>query len=284
VNAMQSRMMFVGMILLFFSRIATAQSQSQSNVQLSPAALVKAVIHKELDSPALTEIHWKYLLVKEVDGKQQTREVIETKSGSLDHLIATAGKPLSDSQQHDETERILRLSHDPEEQSKLEQTRREDAEQSNRFLQMVPEVFGFEYAGESGGLTKLNFKPNPIFQPPSREGKVLHEMAGEIWVDAKQQRLVSIRGQLVNEVKFAGGLLGHLEKGGQFWVKRAEIAAGDWEITELSINMHGKALFFKTISVQQKELHQHFERVPDDLSMTDAVALLLKQSLIAAQR
>jgi len=275
-------MMFAGMILLVISRIASAESQSEA--QRSPADLVKAVIRSELNASDVTEIRWKYLLVKEVDGKQETREVVETKSGSLDRLIAIAGRPLTDLQQRDETERILRLSHNPEEQHRLEQTRRKDAEQCNAFLQMVPDAFLFEYAGESGGLTKLTFKPNPRFRPPSREGKVLHEMAGEILVDAKQQRLVSIDGQLMNEVKFAGGLLGHLEKGGQFTVKRTEMVPGHWELTEIAVNMRGKALLFKTISVQQKELHSNFQSVADDLSLSDAAGLLLKQSLITAKR
>ncbi len=277
----QSRMMFAGVIVLLVSRIASAQSQS--NAQLSPADLVKAVIRSELNTSDVTEIRWKYLLVKEVDGKQETREVVETKSGSLDRLIAIAGRPLTGAQQRDETDRILRLSNSPEEQRKLEQIRRKDAEQCNAFLQMVPDAFLFKYAGESGDLIKMIFKPNPAFRPPSREGKVLHEMAGEIWVDAKQQRLVSIKGQLANEVKFAGGLLGHLEKGGQFTVKRTEVAPAHWEVTEMAVNMRGKALLFKTISVRQKELHQNFERVPDNLTMADAAALLLKQALIAAK-
>ena len=278
----QSRMMFAGVILLVLSGAASAESQFKA--QLSPADLVKAVIRSELNTSDVTAIRWKYLLDKEVDGKQQTREVIETKSGSLDRLIAIAGKPLTDAPQRDETERILRLSHNPEEQRKLEQTRRKDAEQCNAFLQMIPEAFLFEYAGESGGLTKMTFKPNPGFRPSSREGKVLHEMAGEIWVNAKQQRLASINGQLMNPVKFAGGLLGHLEKGGLFAVKRAEIAPGHWELTEIAVNMRGKALLFKTISVQQKELHTNFQRVPDDLSLSDAAGLLLKQALVAAKR
>src|SRR5262249_48385692 len=157
-------------------------------------------------------------------------------------LIAIAGRPLSASQQHEETKRILRLSHNLEEQRKLEQIRKKDAEQSDAFLKMVPEAFLFEYAGEGGGLIKLTFKPNPSFRPPSREGKVLHEMTGEISVDAKQQRLVSINGQLVNEVKFAGGLLGHLEKGGQFAVKWVQLVPGHWEVTDVAVNMRGKAL------------------------------------------
>ena len=269
-------------VLLLVSRFATAQAQS--NAQLLPADLVKAVIRSELSHSDVAEVHWKYLLVKEVDGKQETREVVETKSGSLDRLIAIAGRPLSTGQQRDETERIVRLSHNPEEQRRLELTRKKDAEQCDAFLKRVPEAFLFEYAGESGKVVKINFKPNPAFRPPSREGKVLHEMAGEIWIDAKQQRLVSINGHLVNEVKFAGGLLGHLEKGGQFAVKRTEVVPAHWEVTEMAMNMQGKALLFKTIAVQQKELHQNFERVPDELTIADAAAILLKQPLIAANR
>jgi hypothetical protein len=279
---MRLRFLFGAVILLLVSGFATAQAQPST--ALSPADLVKSVIRNELNPPHFTEVRWKYLLVKEVDGKQETRDVVETKSGSLDRLVAIAGRPLSAGQQRDETERILRLSHNPEEQLKLEQTRKKDAEQCEAFFKMVPEAFLFEYAGESGNVVKVNFKPNPAFRPPSREGKVLHEMAGEIWIDIKQQHLVSITGQLMNEVKFAGGLLGHLEKGGQFAVKRTEVAPAHWEVTEMAVNMQGKALLFKTISVQQKELHRDFERVPDDLTIADAAAILLKQSLIATNR
>jgi len=278
----QSRRLFSSAVLLVVS--CTRSAQSQSEAELSAADLVKAVIRTELNAPVASEIRWKYLLDKEVDGKQETRQVVETKSGSLHRLIAIAGKPLSDAQQRDEIQRIQRLSYHPEEQRKLEQTRRKDAEQCNAFLRMIPDAFLFEYSGDSGSLVKIAFKPNPRFNPPSREAKVLHEMAGEIWVDAQQHRLVSIRGQLMNEVKFAGGLLGHLEKGGQFTVKRTEIVSGDWELTDMAINMQGKILLLKTISVQQKELHRNFERVPDDLNLPDAAGLLLKQSLVADKR
>jgi hypothetical protein len=278
----QSRFMFATVILVLVFRFSIAQAQS--NAQISPADLIKAVIRSELNPSDGSEVRWKYLQVKEVDGKQETRQVVETKSGSLDRLITIAGRPLSSGQQRDETERILRLSHNPEEQHKLEQARKKDAEQCDAFFKMVPEAFLFEFAGQSGNIVKLVFKPDPAFRPASREGKVLHEMAGEVWIDTKQQRLVSINGHLVNEVKFAGGLLGHLEKGGQFAVKRTEVAPARWEVTEMAVNMQGKALLFKTISVQQKELHQDFERVPDDLTIADAAAILLKQSLIAANR
>jgi hypothetical protein len=282
VTITQSRAMFAGVIVVVLAAIGCAESQV--NAQLSPAELVKAVIRTELHPPNVSEIRWEYLLNKEIEGRQETREVVETKFGSLDRLIMTAGRPLPDPLQRDEADRILRLSHNPEEQRKLEQTHNKDVAQCNAFLQMIPDAFVFEYAGQSGGLIKLVFKPNPYFRPISREGKVLHETAGEIWVDANQQRLVSIRGQLTNEVKFGGGLLGRLERGGEFNVKRTEVVPGHWELTEIVVNMRGKALLFKSISVQQKEVHSNFQPVPDDLSLPDAAGLLLQQVVIATKR
>jgi hypothetical protein len=265
--------------LLVASRFGLTQSPTPA--QLPAAELVKSVIHNELHPPANSEVRWKYRLEKESDGKHETRAVIETKDGSLYRLLAVAGKPLSAADESSEAARILRFSQNSEEQRKAEQARRKDMEQCNTFLQMIPDAFVFEYAGQNSNSTKLTFKPNPRFRPPSREGKVLQQMAGEMWVDTKQQRLVSIVGQLVNDVKFSGGLLGHLQKGGQFTVRRAEIAQGDWEMTELTVNMHGRALLFKNICVQQKEVHTGFHRVPDDLTLADAANLLLHQTVVA---
>jgi hypothetical protein len=261
-----------------------AVAQSPSTQQRSPLDAVKNVIYNEMHPSGANNVHWKYRLEKTSGSRQETRTVVETQSGSLDRLMAVAGEPLTGAQETNEAKRILRFSHSPDEQRKAEEARRKDAEQCNTFLRMIPDAFVFEYAGQSANAIKLDFKPNPRFQPPSREGKVLQQMAGEMWVDARQQRLLSITGQLMNDVKFGGGLLGHLEKGGQFIVKRAEIAPGDFELTELTVNMQGKALLFKSIAVQQKEIHSNFERMPDELTLADAASVLLRQTLIASTR
>jgi len=279
VTVPHSRTLLAAAFLLMGSRFGLTQSPTPA--QLPAAELVKSVIHNELHPPANSEVRWKYRVEKESDGKHETRAVIETKDGSLYRLLAVAGKPLSAADESSEAARILRFSQNSEEHRKAEQARRKDMEQCNTFLQMIPDAFVFEYAGQNSNSTKLTFKPNPRFRPPSREGKVLQQMAGEMWVDTKQQRLVSIVGQLVNDVKFSGGLLGHLQRGGQFTVRRAEIAQRDWEMTELTVNMRGRALLFKNICVQQKEVHTGFQRVPDDLTLADAANLLLHQTVVA---
>ena len=256
--------------------------ESQVKTTISPLELVKTVIHNELNRNGDREGRWKYLLNKQVEGKQETREVVETRSGSLDRLIALAGKPLSGAEQHDEMQRILRLSHDWAEQQKLEQAHQKSEEQYNAFLRIIPQAFLFEYVGESGHLVKLSFKPSPSFQASCRVEKVLQEMAGEIWVDVAQERLARIHGVLMNDVKFAGGFLGRLERGGEFTLKRTEIVPDQWEVTQIAVNMQGKAILVKNISVQQNELHSDFQRVPNDLNLSDAAGLLLKHALVAA--
>ena len=257
-------------------------AESQVKTTVSPLELVKTVIHNELNRTDDRDVRWKYVLTKQVEGKQETREVVETRSGSLDRLIALAGKPLSDAEQHDEMQRILRLSHDRAEQQKLEQAHQKNEEQYKVFLRIIPQAFLFAYAGESGHLVKLSFKPSPSFQPGCREERVLQEMAGEIWVDAAQNRLALIHGVLMNDIRFAGGLLGRLEKGGEFTLKRTEIAPDQWVVTQIAVNMRGKAVLVKNISVQQNELHSDFQRVSNDLNLSDAAGLLLKHALVAA--
>ena len=97
-------------------------------------------------------------------------------------------------------------------------------------------------------------------------------------LNVKADRLVEISGQLTHGVEFAGGLLGHLDPGGTFDVRREEIAPGHWAITKLEVNMNGKILFFKTINVQQDEVHSHFRRIPDSTTLLEAEKMAESQS------
>lgn len=271
-------------LVVAFLLAAPAIGRAQSADHLPATEVVKAVIYNELHPSTVSEAHWRYRLEKEVGGKRETREVVETRSGSVERLLLVAGKPLSGTQASEEAARIGRFARSPEEQQKAQQSHRKDTEQCDALMKMIPDAFLFEFVGQDGNLARIRFTPNPSFRPPSREGKVLQQMAGEMLVDTRMKRLAGINGHLINDVKFAAGLLGHLEKGGEFVVKRAEVAPGDWETTEMIVNMRGKALLFKSISVQQKELHSDFEPVPSDITLADAANLLLKQTLVAANR
>lgn len=271
--------------LIAVLRIAAAFSQSAAvGPAISANDLVRAVIANELKPPDGNHVRWMYRVEREEQNKKKTKEVVQTSLGSLDRLVAVDGQPLNAKEQQDEMERIGNLVRNPAEQERLEQTKKKDAEQCKTFFKMLPDALTFIYTGRGGDLIKLSYLPNPSFQPPSREAHVFHEMEGEMWVDVTQRRLVRIRGQLVADVKFAGGLLGHLEKGGHFDVEQRELFPRQWELTFMEVDMKGKALFFKTIAVKEKEYRSDFRTVPNGLTLAEAADMLTKQVIVAANR
>jgi hypothetical protein len=131
---------------------------------------------------------------------------------------------------------------------------------------------------------KLSFRPNPNFHPPSLEARVFHDMEGEMWVDCKQERLAAFNGRLTQDVKFGLGFLGHLDKGGHFEVRQAEVVPGHWDMTAMSLEMTGKALLFKSIGVQRRENRRDFHQVSDDLTLTQAADILNRHIVVADNR
>ena len=207
-------------------------------------------------------------------GKTEVREVVETKDGDLDWLISVNGKPLPEDQRRERERGLQRLVSNPPELKKSQREKDEDQARSQRLLKTLPDALVFEYGEQRGDLVELKFKPKLHFRAPSHEAAVVHAMEGVLWVNAKQKRLVEISGHLTRPVKFGGGLLGHLDAGGHFYVKQEEVQPGYWELAVLDVAMKGKALFFKTIGVQEEMKRSMFRKVPDDLTAAQGASLL----------
>lgn len=237
------------------------------------ALLSKAVDH-ELRVDKEDQSHWMYKSTTRNPGRVVTKEVIETKQGELDRLLSINGKAISEEQQKSENERLQKLVAEPQQLQKLQKNQQSDSDQSEHLLAVLPKAMIASYGGRRNGLIELNLKPNPKYHPTSHETAVFHAMAGKIWVNEKEDWPAEIDGYLIRRVEFWHGLLGHLEKGGQFHVVQSEVQPGHWEVTALHINMRGKALFFKNIGVQQNETRSDFQKVPDDLTLAQAAEKL----------
>ena len=258
-----------------------AFAQNGSAPTVSAGELVRTVVANELRLAEHDPSRWRYDVTKVENGQNQTKRVVEMRDGSLERLIATNGKSLSVEQQKRETERINFLASHPAEQEKLNRQQRRDAAQCASLIKMMPDAFTFNYAGQQGDLVHLTFAPNPAFHPATWEARVLHAMAGDLWVQPKDQRLAAVNGRLIEDVKFGGGWLGHLASGGRFYVQRTNIGSGHWEITNLNVDMNGKALLLKSIAIQRHESKSNFKRVADNLAAQDAAEELNHQAILA---
>ncbi len=266
----------MGAAFLIVSCALAFPQQSGDGMGTASEVLHKAV-NSELKAQSNDHSRWMYQEKTKDAGKEQVKWIVETREGDLDRLWSVNGKPLTREQQKQEDQRIGDLLHKPDRRKKRQRAQREDAQQTERLFNMLPDAVTARFEEHKGGLVEILFQPNLNFRPSSHEAAVFHAMEGRIWIDEKENRLAEIEGHLMRPVKFYGGLLGHLDEGGTFHVKQSEVAPGYWEITLLQVNMHGKALFFKTISVQQNAIRSDFRPVPANITLTQAAEELQRQ-------
>lgn len=242
---------------------------------LSANDLVRKVVHNELH--AEDRSNWMYSEVVRQPPPEKTLTVVETRQGELSYTERVAGRALTPQERAKEDKRIAALVSDPGQQRRARRAAEADDKKTRDLFDLLPDAFLFQQAETHGDTVKLTFTPNPAFHPRTMDANVFHKMEGYVVLNTKENRLMEIAGRLTHGVEFAGGLLGHLDPGGTFDVQRQEVGPSHWEVVRLKVNMNGKALLFKTISVHQDETHSDFRRVPDNITLSQAEDLAQKQ-------
>lgn len=242
-----------------------------------PGALVREIIHNEIEAQLHDNSLWCYRQHEQEDGKpSKTSEVCETKDGDLERLIAVNGRELNSEQAQAEGQRIQQTINHPEQFRAKQRKAREDGDQQRNMLRIFPEAFHFQCESESGNTVTLRFRPNPAFRPATRAASVFHHLEGTLVLDTKQRCLMEINGRLTSAVKFGGGLLGHLDKNGTFFVKQQEVSPGHWDLSYMNVHLTGKALLFKTISVLEKKTLLQYHPLPHGVSLQQAADFLTR--------
>ena len=259
-----------------------AKAGSSRDGKIDAQQLAREVLTNELKAEQSDNTLWRFRKAEWKNGKEQLYDVIETKHGNVSRLLAENGKPLNAEQQRAENARIQKLTNESDELKKQVQTLKQDGDQETKLLAMLPDALLYHYASRKGDLVRLTFKPNPKFHASSHEAEVFHHMSGVMVLNTKLKRLVELRGRLTSEVKFFGGILGHLDKGGTFAVKQADVAGTHWDMTLLDTELNGKALFFKTIAVHEKRVESNYQRVPEDITVEQAAQILRKDKTESA--
>lgn len=247
-------------------------ARAKTNQKESAQEFVREVIRNEISRQTDgTPVYWRYWEIDVQNGARKLFAIYQTKAGTVKRLVAVNGEPLPPAQLRQQEALLQRELHHPRLVRQAAKARSQDGQKERKLLAMLPNAFIFHYDGYAGDLVRLNFQPNPNFVPPTREAQVFHHMAGHLLVDPRQMRLAEIDGRLVTEVKFWWGMLGYLDQGGTFVVRQKDVGGGNWQMTRLVVNMNGKALFFKTIGVQENERFRGYRENPPDLTLRQAI-------------
>jgi hypothetical protein len=276
---------FLSALLMGRSVTSLAAKPSNSSVDRASAIeLVRAAVANEVAAANDNSIKHMFRSRKQTPQGSQTRLYVETRSAMAGITIAYNDQPLTPEQVQDEQNHLAGLVGDPEQLSRKHSQEQQAAERTLRIVKALPDAFLYDYDGEERGapdlgkdgsvLVRLRFRPNPDYQPPSRVEQVLAGMQGFVLIDSASQRIARIDGTLFKEVGFGWGILGHLDKGGQFLVEQRDVGDGSWDISRMTLGFTGKILLFKTLAIKSDEVFSDFQRVSADTTFAQGVEML----------
>lgn len=247
----------------FFSAPLLAQDAKQ---------IVQQAVDTEIAANRSDHSRWLYHEDDKQPAKSVTQWIAQTPKGDVKRTLIRNGTRMSMDIQRSE---VMGFIHNIAAQQKQRRNSTADDKKAETFMRQFPVGFQWEVVSKSADSIRLHYKPDPNYDPPSREARVLAAMEGDMIVHPTQHRIVSLNGHLTDDVTFGFGLFGRLYKGGSFSVHREEIAPGIWQITKSTTHISGHALIFKSISEQEDETKSDFERLPNDITLDKAAEMLL---------
>jgi hypothetical protein len=262
---------YSGLLVLMMS-LLVGQYTLHAQDANSAKEIVRTAMQAELAANKNDHTRWRYRDAKK-DGTDTVSIVVETDQGSVKRVITRNGQPLTEAEARAEDERVQRFIRDPEKLAKQRRDGAQDGKNAEDLLRMLPDAFIWKMVSEDAQRYTLHFDPNPSFNSPNMQGRVLGTMAGTLVVNKSEHRIETISGKLTQDVTIGWGLLGRLREGGTFRVERREVAPSLWQIVETHVHIEGKALFFKTIGEQQDEVQTEFTQVPPGTTLEQAVEM-----------
>lgn len=273
-----------------------------SQVQVRPApdatALVRRAVANHFAQQAAHRPE-RFDLHRRDERHNVVREIMETPQGDVARLVAVNGVPLNPAGRQIELDRLNALAGNPALQEHRRRREAEDQARVDGLMRLLPEAFIYRYdttvsctvntqpVVQVPGRTMmtplppvvsqcyhLTFTPNQRFDPPNIEAKIFKGMAGEVWIEKSAERLVRLNAHLITDVDFGWGIVGRLDKGGTVFLEQAQIGDKDWELTRMRLNLSGKALLIKPISIRITEEMGNYALMPPDTDYAKAIAML----------
>jgi hypothetical protein len=256
-----------------------SQTAQQSLTPAAAQALVQRALATE--SRAAQDLShashpMRYRLRKTSPRLTSTKEIVETRDGDVARLLSINDQPLSAADEQQEQARLKALLDNPELQQHRKQSEDSDTARALKVLRVLPTAFLYQFegpdTGPAGPVEKFSFKPNPQFDPPDLETGVLTAMAGEIWIDPVEERVVRLAGSLQQDKNIALGIV-ELDKGGWVEIEQADVGQHQWRIVHLKLVMNGRVLF-KAKNSNSVQGYSEFVALPPEMTYRQAIQML----------
>lgn len=165
----------------------------------------------------------------EKDGKVKKTEVNEytffyLNGDEVSTLVKKDNKPLSDEEQKKENEKTQKEIAEIQKREAKKETKDEKAKEEGKkdkddddvgietFLRAAQFVNPRRERFRGQDVLVFDFEPNPEFHPHNMVERIVHELAGVIWIDEQAHEVARLEAYFVGDFRVAGGLLANLQK------------------------------------------------------------------------
>jgi hypothetical protein len=259
-------------ICVFALSCCTAGAQSAQEI-------IQKAVDNERTADQNDHSNWIYLEESDKPKEHVLQWVAGTQHGNVERILEKDDLQLTEARQRELIEKYL---HDPRAQKKQVAEAAHDNKQIDDLLKLLPTAFVWTQTGATATTTSLHFDPAPNFHPPTREARVFSAMTGDLVIDNQQQRICKVKGHLIHDVTFGGGLLGRLKERSSFSLEQQQVGPSVWELTQIHVHLEGNALLFKSVSLEQDDKRSRFQAEPAEISLEQAASTVMNQPQLLA--
>lgn len=221
----------------------------------------------------------------EIDGKgnikQKSEEVFEVffvRGRRIKKLVQKEGRPLSESEQRKEQERVEKRIREIEQRKKEADARaaKSAADQQKRgesraekdgdnfgisdFLRVCRLVNPRRERFSGREVVVFEFEPRPGYKARNRAESIAQKLVGVMWVDEDAREVVRVEAQTMEAIRVGGGLLASLGKGAEFVFEQDRINNEIWLPRYAAVNFSARVLLVAGVKVHRTEQFSDYKK------------------------
>lgn len=225
--------------------------------------------------------------VHRVDARNDvTRDVIETRQGTVARLVLRNGQPLTAAEDTAERKRLSDMLDSPRDFARHHKRDNNARNYSVTLLREMPKAMIFKYTpGQPqktylpGPQVVLDFSPDPQYHPPTMVTRALTGLTGRVWIDRKTKCIVRAEGRITQQVDFGWGMVARIFPGGNIEFEQANPGGDRWVYSRLRSDLTIREMLVKTVHQRVVMDATEFRLLPAALDYQDAIHVLMDTPL-----
>jgi hypothetical protein len=274
---------------------ALAAGGVSAQAPIHPTDITKAAPQSWVEAAAVNEQHiinddgsfpLRYR-IRKVDAKNDvTRDIIESRQGTVARLVARNGQPLTAQEDALERARLTEMLDSPSDFIKHHKRDNAARGYSMDLVREMPRAMMYTYTPDqpqrpnpAGPEVVIDFTPDPHYKPPTLVAEILTGLQGRLWIDRKSLRVTRIEGRVLHQVNFGWGMLARIYPGGTVEFEQANAGGDRWAYSRLRENITIREMMVKTVQQHTDMDAAEFKILPAPVSYQEAIHILLATPL-----